>query len=234
MPTTSNDVIAQLLDHRTADELAKLRNRLEPDEAAFGLRMRDLFDIAKTHRDLPLEEVEALLGHIAYEPRLTAFCILDFKARRRVTIDERHQLYDTYLRRHDSITSWDMVDRAAPRVVGGHLHGRSLQPLHHLADSTDPLRRRTAITAPLEFVVRGSDDDVANAFGIARQLADDPEPVVHNAVGIFLKHAGQRNRDALRHFLDDQAPTMARPALRLAIEKLDTDTRARYRHLGRD
>ncbi len=42
-----------------------------------------------------------------------------------------------------------MVDRAAPRVVGGYLASRDLAPLHELAASAAPLRRRTAITAPL-------------------------------------------------------------------------------------
>ena len=67
--------------------------------------------------------MERLIDEAAYEPRMAAFCILDFKARRRIDDDERRALYDVYLRRHDRITTWDMVDRSAPRVVGGHLSG---------------------------------------------------------------------------------------------------------------
>jgi 3-methyladenine DNA glycosylase AlkD len=85
-----------------------------------------------------------------------------------------------------------MVDRAAPRVVGGHLAGRSKAPLFELAAAAEPLRRRTAITAPLYFVKAGSDEDVAAGFDVAARLADDPEPVVRRAVAIFLKHAGRR------------------------------------------
>ena len=192
------------------------------------MRMRDLFDLAKAHRDVPVDVVDGLLDHPAYEPRLTALCILDFKARTRLSEDGRRELCELYLRRHDRITTWGMVDRAAPRVVGGHLAGRDLAPLHELAASAARLRRRTAITAPLFFVKEGDDADLAGGFAIAARLADDPEAVVSNAVGIYLKHAGRRDPEALRSFLDARAATMPRNALRLAIEKLEPDERAGY------
>ena len=113
-----------------------------------------------------------------------------------------------------------MVDRSAPRVVGGHLAGGPYDVLHELAAAADPYRRRTAITAPLFFVYDGSDRDLAEGFALAARLHDDPEPVVTNAVGIFLKHAGERDRPALVAFLDDHGEAMPRPAYRLAAEKI--------------
>ena len=192
------------------------------------MRMRDLFDLAKAHRDVPLDVVHGLLDHPAYEPRLTACCILDFKARTRLSDDDRRELCELYLRRHDRITTWGMVDRAAPHVVGGYLAGRDLTALHELATSPTPLRRRTAVTAPLFFVRHGDDADFAGGFAVAARLADDPEAVVHNAVGIYLKHAGRRDPAALRSFLDAHAATMPRKAVRLAVEKLEPDERAGY------
>ena len=56
---------------------------------------------------------------------MAAMCILDFKARRRLDDDQRHALCELYLNRHDRIATWDMGDRAAPRVVGGYLAGRA-------------------------------------------------------------------------------------------------------------
>ena len=232
MSSEANDLLAEL--HRLASdtELAKLRGRLPLGEEAFGVRMRDLFAAARAHRDLPLAEVEALLDHPAYEPRLAAFCVLDFKARWKPTEAQRAALWEVYLRRHDRITSWDMVDRAAPHVVGGYLAGRSLEPLHELAGG-GPLQRRTAITAPLYFVARGSDEDLVGAFAIAGRLATDADPVVHNAVGIFVKHAGGRDPDALQRFLSSYAAAMPRPGLRLAVEKLPAEERSRYLAMGR-
>ena len=227
MPSEADDLLAELRRLANPNELEKVRHWLPPGEEAYGLRMRDLFAAAKSHRAMSLEAVHALLDHPAYEPRLAAFCVLDFKARANPTEAERAALYEIYLRRHDRITSWDMVDRAAPHVVGGHLARRSLQPLHDLAGGS-PLHRRTAITAPLYFIGQGSDADLAGGFALAGRLALDPDPVVHNAVGIFLKHAGGRDPDALSTFLDRYADAMPRPGLRLAIEKLPADERKRY------
>lgn len=84
------------------------------------------------------------------------------------------------------------------------------------------------ITAPLYFVRKGSDTDLAGGFAIAAQLAADPDPVVHRAVGIFLKHAGSRDEPALHRFLADHAPSMPRPALCLAIEKFGPTDPGRY------
>ena len=212
----------------SAADLANVRDRLPPDDEAFGLRMGTLFATAKRYTGMPLDEIDRLLDHPAYEPRMAAFCILDFKARRRLTDDQRRELYDLYLRRHDRITTWDMVDRSAPRVVGGYLTGRSKAPLLELAGSDEPLRRRTAITAPLYFVRAGTDEDIADSYPIAGELAADPEPVVHNAVGIFLKHAGSRDQQTLVDFLDEHAESMSRAAVRLAAEKLPPDVRQRY------
>lgn len=227
---TAAEVVEALEAERSEVELAKNRKRLAPDEPAIGVRMGTLFQIAKAHKAMDLDEVGRLLDHPAYEPRMAAFCVLDFQARGKVQPDHRRALCDTYLRRHDAITTWDMVDRAAPRVVGGHLAAEGdLAPLHELSASDDPLRRRTAITAPLGFL----DEDAlrTEAFTIAARLAADPEPVVHNAVGIFLKHAGSRDEAALLAFLDEHVGAMPRPGLRLAVEKLaDADRR---RVLGR-
>jgi 3-methyladenine DNA glycosylase AlkD len=225
---TAEALVTDLRAKRSAAALANVRERISPDEEAFGLRMGTLFDAAKGYTGMSLDEVDRLLDHPAYEPRLAAFCVLDFKARRRLSEEQRRELYDLYLRRHDRITTWDMVDRSAPRVVGGYLTGRSKAPLHELAGSDEPLRRRTAITAPLYFVRWGTDDDVAESYAIAAGLAADPEPVVHNAVGIFLKHAGPRDQQALVDFLDEHAGSMSRAAVRLAAEKLPSDVRQRY------
>ena len=218
---TAAAVVRDLERLQSADELVKVRKRLAADEPAIGMRMGDLFATAKAHTDLDLCEIDRLLDEPAYEPRMAAMCILDFKARRKLDDEQRAELASLYLRRHDRITTWDMVDRSAPRVLGGHLAGRSKAPLDDLAASSVPLRRRSAITAPLFFVRAGSDDDLAAGFALAARLAGDPEPVVHNAVGIFLKHAGTRDQDALRAFLATHATLMPRPALRLATAKLD-------------
>jgi len=225
---TAAQVVEALEAVRSEAELPKVRTRLAPDEPAIGMRMRDLFAVAKEHRDLPLDQVDRLLDHPAYEPRMAAMCILDFAVRGRLDDAARRDRYELYLGRHGRITTWDMVDRAAPRVVGGYLAGRSPEPLLRLARSPQTLERRTAVTAPLHFVKDGSDADLDVGFTIAALLAADPEPAVTNAVGIFLKHAGGRDPASLHAVLDAHATEMPRPALRLAIEKLEPAERAHH------
>lgn len=110
-------------------------------------------------------------------------------------------MYELYLRRHDRITTWDMVDRAAPSVIGRHLLGRPVTPLLALANAPEPLRRRSAMTAPLWFVRYGDDADLAKTFAVAEILVDERDPVVSKAVEIALKHAGGRAPNVVEAFL---------------------------------
>lgn len=213
MVTSADGVLSALRARTSPAELPLMRRRLRDDEPALGMRMKDLFAVAKSATDLPLAEVERLLAQAAYEPRMAAFCILDFKARRDLGSQD---LYELYLRRHDAITTWDMVDRAAPRVVGAAIAGGPYDVLRELAASPDPLRRRTAITAPLYYAKTGVPEDLSAGFEIAGLLCTDPDPVVHLAVGTFLKHGGRREPAELARFLARHGDSMPRPARRLA------------------
>ena len=129
-------------------ELVKVRTRLETGEEAIGVRMGDLFATAKAHTDLSLDEVNRLLDHPAYEPRMAALCIMDFKARRRLDDRGCRELFDVYVGRHDRITTWDRSTVPAPRAVGGHLsvadllHQRLAPGLDLLAGEAELTERR--------------------------------------------------------------------------------------------
>ncbi|MBB3050650.1 hypothetical protein FHS23_001645 [Prauserella isguenensis] len=192
--TTAAEVVAALRDNADPTEEAKIRARVAGDEPVIGVRMGTLFDIAKAATDVPAVEFDALVTHAAYESRMAAFCILDFRSRRVLSDEERATLAQTYLARHDAITAWDMVDRAAPRVLGrpiltGAVDGAILD---ELARSADPLRRRSAITAPLWFVKKGSSADVERGLVVADSLDDDEHPHVRSAVRTYRKHAARR------------------------------------------
>jgi hypothetical protein len=195
---TAAEVERALLDAGDPAEIGKIRKRVRRDEPVFGVRMGALFEIAKTATDLAPGELDTLFEHPAYEPRMTAFCILDFRARRRLLDGERMVYGRTYLGRHDAITAWDMVDRAAPRVLGWPLMigvlGDARALLQELARSTDPLRRRSAITAPLWFIKQGSAADIELGTHIASMLEEDPEPLVRSAVKTYRKHTAPSAR----------------------------------------
>jgi 3-methyladenine DNA glycosylase AlkD len=181
-----------------------------------GMRMRALFDTAKAATGIVPDELDALFAEPSYEARMAAFCILDFQARKRLGDLE---LRDTYLRHHDRIDHWDMVDRAAPRVVGATLTGGPYDLLHELAAESDPHRRRTAMTAPLWFVKYGDHEDVEAGVAVAEVLHADPDPLVHKPVGIYLAYAGKRLPERLTEFLDEHGEAMPRASYRIATRK---------------
>jgi 3-methyladenine DNA glycosylase AlkD len=188
--------------------------------------MRTVFALAKKHMAMEPAEIEALLDDADHDRRVGAVSIMDFQARSRRTPEERRQaLYELYLRRHDRIDTWDLVDRSAPWVVGGFLHTRSRDPLYLLARSAQWFERRTAIVATYYFIRHG---DVDDTFGIAELLADDPHDLVQKAVGGWVREAGKRDAERLRGFLDRHAATMPRTALRYAVEHLDPDLKRHY------
>ncbi|MFE1360401.1 DNA alkylation repair protein [Streptomyces harbinensis] len=188
-----------------------------------GVRMKDTFDTAARFAGMPLAEVEALLDSPYYEARMGAVSILDFKARRkRITDDERRALYDLYMERHDRIDNWDLVDRAAPRVVGWYLLDKPRAPLYDLARSADIWERRTAITATFWFIRQGDIDD---ALHIAGLLLDDAEELIHKSVGTALREVGKVDQERLVRFLREQ-PALPRVTLRYATEKLPPELRA--------
>ena len=194
-----------------------------------GVRMGTIFKLAKTHIDLPPAEIETLMKSPIHELRVGALSVMGQKAaHRKTTPQELEALYDLYLRRHDRINNWDLVDLAAYKVLGRHLRERSRDPLYALARSDSLWERRSAIVATLHFSLKG---DVEDAYAIAETLMWDPHDLTHKAVGWALRTAGGAAPDRHRSFLDRHAATMPRTMLRAAIENLPPETRAHY--LGR-
>jgi hypothetical protein len=194
-----------------------------------GIPMGQLFDLAKDFVGASPEEIEVLLDRPDHPPRVVAVSIMDFQARRKATPERRRrELYDLYLRRHDRIDTWDLVDRAAPHVVGGYLWDKPREPLYRLAASAQWFERRTSIVSTW-FFIRHSDLD--DTFGIAQILVNDPHDLVQKAVGGWIREAGKRDEQRLRDFLDRDAATMPRTALRYAIEHLPSDARDYYLNL---
>ena len=188
--------------------------------------MRELFASAKRHQAADPAEIRTLLRDDVENVRLGGICIMDFQARdRKTTPERRRELYDLYMDNHDRIDNWGMVDRAAPYVVGGYLWDKPRQPLYDLAVSRRPMERRTAIVATYYFIRQHDLDDT---FRIGQILAHDPDELVQKAVGGWVREAGKQDVYRLRAYLDRNAATMPRTALRYAIEHLDAKERRRY------
>jgi 3-methyladenine DNA glycosylase AlkD len=135
-------------------------------------------------------------------------------------------LYELYIRRHDRINNWDLVDLAAYYVVGRYLADKPRDILYKLARSKNLWERRTAIVATAHFILKLKEVD--DTFSIAEILVNDPEDLVNKGTGWMLRAAGDLDRPKLMAFLNKYAAIMPRVLLRYSIEKLDKAQREKY------
>ena len=198
----------------------------DKSDAIIGVKMGQIFALAKEFMDMSLDEVEKLLESPIHEVRVGAVSIMDFRARSKKTTESRRkELFDLYIRRHDCINTWDLVDRSAPWVVGSYLFEKPRKALYKLAKSKMMAERRTAIVSTLYFIGKG---DVDDAFKLAEIMLYDKEDLIHKANGWALRFAGDKDRKRLLAFLDEYAASMPRTTLRYALEHFDKKQREHY------
>lgn len=230
---TAKIFIERLKKLQSAKELAKIKNYFKPEEDGhgkdnvfIGVKMGDVFALAKEFTDMPIPEITRLLDNPIHEVRVGAVSIMDFQARNKKTPETRRkELFDLYIKKHDRINNWDLVDRSAPYVVGGYLHTRPRSILYKLARSKNVWERRTSIVSTYFFIRQGELDDT---FKIAELLVNDKHDLIHKAMGGWIREAGKKDKKRLLGFLDKYAATMPRTALRYAIEHLDKKQREHY------
>ncbi len=232
-PHTAREFLGRLETLRSPEELQKYKRYFKTGPGEYGegdvfmgVRMGQVFALAKEFADMDLAGIEALLDEPFHEPRAGAVRIMATQARGKRTPDaQRRALYELYLRRHDRINDWDLVDLGAWDVVGRWLVDKPHDVLDELARSSNMWERRTAILATMAFIRGGEVDDT---FRIAEALLTDEQDLIHKAIGWALRAAGDSDRARLRAFLDRHAATMPRTTLRYALEHFDDQERAHY------
>jgi 3-methyladenine DNA glycosylase AlkD len=225
--------LERLKAHRSPEEAKKYLRYFKTGEGQYGegdvfmgVRMGQVFALAKEFIDMPPKEIEKLLESPIHEVRAGAMSIMDKQARSKKTPESRRkELFDLYLRRTDRINNWDLVDLSAPYVIGGYLFDKPRDILYKLARSKNIWERRTAIVSTYYFIRQG---DVADTFKIAEMLLNDKHDLIHKATGGWLREAGKKDPTKLLSFLDKHAATMPRVALRYAIERLEKKKRDHY------
>ncbi|MBI3153259.1 MAG: DNA alkylation repair protein [Chloroflexi bacterium] len=217
-----SSAVAKSHDHLASDD----------DDAILGVRMGQVFALAKEFMEMTLPEVEKMLESPIHEMRVGAVSIMDFQARSKKTSTERRkELFDLYIERHDRINTWDLVDRSAPWVIGSYLFDKPRKILYKLAKSKKMPERRTAIVSTLYFIGKG---DVEDAFKLAEVLLHDKEDLIHKANGWALRFAGDKDRAQLLRFLDKHAASMPRVTLRYATEHFEKKQRDRYLNMKKE
>jgi 3-methyladenine DNA glycosylase AlkD len=235
---TAAEFIKKLKTFQSDAELKKYERYFPPGKRQagdkfIGVRMGNVFALAKEFIDMPAGEIEKLMESPVHEVRAGAMSIMGKAASvKKATPGRLKELYDLYLRRHDRVNNWDLVDLAAHYVVGKYLADKDRKVLYKLAKSKDQWERRTAILATAHFILKLKETD--DTFKIAEILVNDKEEFVNKGVGWMLRAAraagaaSDADRERLVKFLDHHAATMPRETLRAALEHFEKPEREHY------
>jgi DNA alkylation repair enzyme len=225
---TAKRFIEELKTLQSDTELEKIQRYFKTGEGQYG--DGDQF-MGVNYADLPIGEIEKLLESPVHEVRAGAVSIMD-KASRNKKIDPARlrEFYQLYMRRHDRINNWDLIDLGCLNMTGLYLYDKPRKILYKLARSKNIWERRTAILSTCYFIRKG---EVEDTFSIAEILLKDKEDLVHKATGWMLRFAGDKDRNRLLGFLETHAATMPRTLLRYSIEKLDKKQKEHYMGLKR-
>lgn len=236
MDYTAEEFLKRIAGLQSDEELRKIQQYFKSGVGQYGqgdefmgVRMGRLFDLSMEFIEMPPAEIEKLLESPIHEVRAGGLSIMNKQGRsRKTTPARRKELYELYLRRHDRINNWDLVDLAAAYVVGAWLADKPRDILYQLAVSDNMWERRTAIVSTFYFIRKGQLDDT---FEIATLLRNDPEDLIQKAAGGWLRHAGAQDKPRLIAFLDRYASTLPRTMLRYALEHLSKAEKAHYMNL---
>ncbi len=220
--------IRKWLEERSVPEKIDALKRYlkQPEDEFLAVSVPEIRKAAKAYASITLEESLPLIQSRVHEERLCALIIWVEKFRKEPTL--RDQLHKNYLKFIRWVNNWDLVDTSAPTLVGLYLKDRPRKLLYELVDSSGLWQRRVAIVATHAYIKAG---DFGDTLSLASLLLNDPEPLIHKAVGWSLREVGKKERQPLLSFLEKNAHKMARTALSYAIEHLSPEERAYYRSL---
>lgn len=189
-----------------------------------GIRVPAIRLAVKKYGETPLSTAEKLLESEYHEVRLFALLLLVSRYSRS-NAAEQGIIYQLYLKNTRYINNWDLVDSSAPYIIGAYLADKNKSILHEMARSSSLWERRIAVMATFYFIKRSQFDD---ALLIAERLLNDPEDLIHKAVGWMLREIGKRDMAAEVAFLKEHYQQMPRTMLRYAIEKFSEEKRQTY------
>ena len=198
MGVSAEAFVERLRALQSDEELRKIQRYFKAGEGQYGegdafigVRMGQVFALAREFVAMPPAGIEKLMESEIHEARVGAMSIMAKQYGLKTTPQSRRkQLFDLYLRRHDRINNWDLVDLAAWYMIGPYLVDKPRDVLYRLARSGNIWERRTAICATMAFIKRGDSDDT---FAIAELLLEDREDLIHKAAGGMLREGRRRH-----------------------------------------
>ena len=204
-----------------------------------GLKVPQTREVVKmAAKDLPLDEIPALLESRWHEVRLCGLLLMVSKfeklaAKRWINdehaIRQRDEITMLYLDHAERANNWDLVDMSAPKILGHWLMlpthlGDKQAIVDALAYSENLWRQRMSMVCTWKTTQMG---DPSWCLRYAEIHLHHPHDLMHKAVGWMLREVGKRvSMDLLRDFLRQHAHEMARTSLRYAIEKMTDEERS--------
>ncbi|WP_244216943.1 DNA alkylation repair protein [Streptomyces carpinensis] len=194
------------------------------DDELLGVRVPVLRKLARSYRGLSLDDVDVLLHSHVHEERFAGLLVLAEQGRS-ARGGDRKALVDFYLARTDCVDNWDLVDGSAHVVLGPWLLEGDLRVLDELATSSWLWDRRIAVLATLALIREGR---FGPTLRLVLTLRQDPEPLIHKALGWMLREIGRRDEPLMVAFLDRHLGELPRITVRYATERLAPAERARF------
>lgn len=192
-----------------------------------GVTVPNTRAVAKRYRELPLEEIDALLDSKMHEHRLAGLVILTERFKKATKKKLRGELFEFYVSAfmRGRVNNWDLVDVSAPTFGQWLVDYPAKTFLLNLARSEDLWHRRIAIMFTFAHIRNG---DFGPTQHLAMLVLKDDQDLIHKAAGWMLREVGNRDVEVLRGFLSKYHRQMPRTMLRYAIEKLSSAERARW------
>ena len=204
-----------------------------------GIRMPVIRATIKLFKEADLATAQSLLKSQYHEIRIFALLLM-VTLFKKSSFDEQANIYKVYLANTQYINNWDLVDCSAHYIVGQHLLNEGLidndlftkgqGTLHKLVKSDSLWERRIAVLASFQFIRA---HEFKLSLNIYEALLEDPEDLIHKAVGWMLRELGKRDRELLEAFLKKHISHMPRTMLRYAIEKFTKEERQYFLTLKR-
>ena len=187
-----------------------------------GVKVPEVRKVSEKYLDIDLDITGELISSPIHEERLLALLIWIRKFERG---ENRKGIYDMYKNNLRYINNWDLVDLSAPKIIGAFLLKKKRDILYRLARARVLWKRRIAIVSTYTFI---RNYDFNDTFKISSILLNDPEDLIHKAVGWMLREVGKRDKSLEERFLKNVYRTMPRTMLRYAIEHFAEGKRQLY------
>lgn len=194
-----------------------------------GVVVPNIREVAKRHKDAPIELLAELMQSEWHEVRMCALAIMVYQVKKKD--DAKHKaMLEFYLTQTTRMNNWDLVDLSAPAVVGEYLHNHPEERnlLYRLADSPLLWDNRIAVVSNLTLIKYGEFEDILKLAAYYINKDEKLHDLMQKAIGWMLREVGKRDEATLVSFLNEFATKMPRTTLRYAIEKFSPERRKEF------